>query len=612
MAVKIGNIYIGMGHPVVIQSMTSTDTNDIGASVAQCIRIIDAGGEMVRLTTQGMREVESLAAVRNELRRRGYSQPLIADVHFLPKVAVAAARVAEKVRINPGNYVERKYDGPMQFTLQEQERQMADIRQRLLPLITACREHGTAVRVGVNHGSLSRRILSWYGDTPEGMVESALEFIRIFAGENFHNLVVSLKASDSRIMVYANRLLVKRMKEENIIYPLHLGVTEAGAGEDGILKSSAGIATLLAEGIGDTVRVSLTEDPEQEIPVAAKIVEYFSSREKKPLPEVKGFDPFRYRRRRSSVSGNIGGSNVPVVICGGRDSNAGFELAGECGYVQGQGNALEMTDTAADYIYVGTRAENTLPPGIHFTGTPDVCKGVTGSYSYCHPFFPAGHGMNTVVPGDLHFISADAETLAEQAGMIRDYGPGAVLVLNLPDKDAIASGMECYRVLEEAGMDIPVILHRVYDTAGKMPLAVCAAGETGALLTNGFGDGIWIEEKNKAIPLPYIREISFGILQAVKTRISGTEYIACPSCGRTLFNIRETLRKIKEATAGMKGLKIAVMGCIVNGPGEMADADYGYVGAGPGRVTLYKGHIPVKKNIPEEEAVEELLDLIGR
>ncbi len=613
MAVRVGNIYIGSGYPVVIQSMTSTDTNDIQASVSQCIRIIEAGAQMVRLTTQGLREVESLSEIRTELRRRGYDQPLAADVHFLPKVAIEAAKVADKVRINPGNYVEKNYHGPLQFDLSEQQRQVADIRERLLPLISTCREYGTAVRIGVNHGSLSRRILSWYGDTPEGMVESAMEFIRIFAGENFHQLVVSLKASDSRIMVYANRLLVKRMKEENLVYPLHLGVTEAGAEEDGIIKSSAGISTLLAEGIGDTIRVSLTEDPEHEIPVAAKIVEYFACITK-PVPSpVPGWDPCHYFRRETTQVENTGNGNVQVVIAGSSLSMPVTALLKECGYIDNSVNTLEMTDKASDYVFIGEgAAHEKLPAGINFITQPGGCPDRSAPAVRCHVLASAGEFRKTKKTQEgLRFVKTEAADFAVTDPERTETGNTEVLVLNLPDKDAIGTGMKCYGKMKEANDRRPVILHRTYHSADLLSLMVKAAGEFGALLTNGFGDGIWIEEENPSIAVADTRETAFSILQATKTRISGTEYISCPSCGRTLFDIQDTLRRIKAATVGMKGVKIAVMGCIVNGPGEMADADYGYVGAGRGKVTLYKGHEAVKKNIPEEKAVEELIKIIS-
>ena len=607
MAVKVGNIYIGDDYPVVIQSMTSTDTNDIEASVAQCIRIIEAGGQMVRLTTQGLREVESLARIRDELSKRGYSQPLVADVHFLPKVALAAARVADKVRINPGNYVDRQYDGPPAFDAAEQERQMVGIRTRLLPLIKACIEHDTAIRVGVNHGSLSKRILSWYGDTPEGMVESAMEFLRIFAGEDFHRIVVSLKASDSRIMVYANRLLVRRMREENLVYPLHLGVTEAGADEDGVIKSSAGISTLLSEGIGDTIRVSLTEDPEHEIPVGARIVKYFGQKTGRVPGPFPGWDPFHYQRHPSVPAGNIGGNQVPVVMAGHGTPLALPSRLRECGYIEKPGRTLEITGKAADYVFIGHWSPvNPLPPGIPFITENGQADGET-VYAMVPP-----HAFSREIGSQktLTFIRTGVTNGPDPYLPETGSRPGEILVLDLPEENAVVAGMAFFAALSAAGDKRPVILHRHYRSPDRLSLMVRAAGELGALLTNGFGDGIWISAENTGVGVAGSREIAFSILQATKTRISETEYISCPSCGRTLFNIQDTLRRIKEATLGMKGVKIAVMGCIVNGPGEMADADYGYVGAGRGKVTLYKGREPVKKNIPEEQAVDELIRLI--
>ena len=601
--------------PVVIQSMTSTDTNDIQASVEQCIRIFDAGGEMVRLTTQSMKEVFSLEKIKKELIERGYNQPLVADVHFQPRVAEEAAKMVEKVRINPGNYVERKYTGPQKFSNLEQKKQVDKIRERLIPLIHICQEYKTTIRIGVNHGSLSERILNWYGNSPEGMVESAMEFAQVFEKEKFDNLVISLKASNTRLMVQANRLLAKRMYEEDLFYPIHLGVTEAGNEEDGRIKSAVGIGSLLMDGIGDTVRVSLTEDPEFEIPVASLIRKNFGTR--KQGPDFIGqrsiyFDPYQYKRRISLPSEKLGGRHVPVVISGPGNNRNEMELLKDAGYSEGSQPDLKHNLQRNDFVFLDE-------PQILIDKIKDIkimlpFETWHKSYKSVRNTFPLIHwkefGRHIDEFNGLHFIEVEDLHTPVKFFEVLDNVPYGVLVLKIEHDDPVRHTRNFFKMLGKLNIMLPVVLHKSYNCDSKEEFIIKASSEMGSLLNDGFGDGLWIENHSTNIDDREIREITFGILQATGTRITRTEYISCPSCGRTLFNIQSTLKKIKEATSEYAGLKIAVMGCIVNGPGEMADADFGYVGAGKGKISLYKGKEEVKKNIPEEEAVSELVHLI--
>ena len=549
--INIGNLSLGGANPVRIQSMTSTDTMDTEATVEQSIRMIEAGCEMVRITAQGIREARHLAVIKDELKRRGYDVPLIADIHFNPKAAETAALIVEKVRINPGNYID-KNRGKVDYTDAEYETEIKKIKERITPLITICKEHNTAIRIGSNHGSLSERILARFGDTPEGMVESAMEFVRICRELDFHNLVLSMKASNVKIMVQANRLLVKKMQQEGINYPVHLGVTEAGDAEDGRIKSAAGIATLLADGIGDTIRVSLTEEPEYEIPVAKMIIDNFGTGNTM-LPE-KLFS-VHYSRRISEKVDKTGDGQVPVVVLSG-----------------GKIDEKSFSDRfLPDYIF--------------------------GDNNYLTKFEDGANGPEFIA------LSPDNEMIAG------DVGKGKVIVIDSVEAVRIQKVKQFIVKLIETGIKNPVILRRRYSNYGDDEIMIKAAGEFAYLLIDGLLDGIWIESGNHSPG--FLAELSFGILQATGDRISKTEYIACPSCGRTLFNIQQTLQRIKAKTAHLKGLKIGVMGCIVNGPGEMADADYGYVGAGKGKVTLYKGRQVVRKNIDEKDAVDELIKIIN-
>lgn len=522
---KIGNVTIGSSYPVAVQSMTSTSTMDTPASVAQIKRIVDAGGEIVRLTAQGVREAENLGEIRQELRRSGYDVPLVADIHFNPKAAFAAASRVEKVRINPGNFVDPgRVFKKIEFTDEEYADELAKIETALVPLLDLCKDHGTALRIGVNHGSLSDRIMSRYGDTPAGMVESVLEFLRVCRDEDFDNIVISIKASNVVVMVDTVRLLDKRMREEGMAFPLHLGVTEAGDGEDGRIKSAVGIGTLLAEGLGDTIRVSLTEDPENEIPVACKLRDYICKRE----------------------------NQAPVV-------------------------EPDMVVTGA------TREHAVAVPGFEDVHYPLVA-GID---------FPA-------IPDAWHKVDA-----SETPSLYGDDVPVVVESHNLNRPGEIASWIDRFVAL---GGKNPIFIHLDYPDTDIEDLQIKAGADFGPLLLGGYGAGISIDAP--AFSADEINSVALGLLQAARLRVSKTEYIACPSCGRTLFDLQKTLKEVKAATEGLKGLKIGVMGCIVNGPGEMADADYGYVGAGPGKVSLYKGKTLVKKNIPSEEAIDELLALI--
>ncbi|MCD4682365.1 MAG: (E)-4-hydroxy-3-methylbut-2-enyl-diphosphate synthase [Bacteroidales bacterium] len=559
--VNIGDVPMGGNNPIRIQSMTSTKTMDTEATVAQSIRMIEAGCEYIRITAPGIREAEHLAVIKNELKKNGYSTPLIADIHFQPKAAEVAARIVEKVRINPGNYTDRN-KGKVEYSESEYAAEVDKIRKSIRPLINVCKEYGTAIRIGSNHGSLAERILNRYGDTPLGMVESALEFVRICEDLDFHNIILSMKASNVKIMVQANRLLVQKMIEEGMNYPLHLGVTEAGDAEDGRIKSAAGIGSLLMDGIGDTIRVSLTEDPENEIPVAMKIVQSFgfrvqgfelqeneSSKDKKPL-----VNPFQYNRKISSKQGLIGDGQPPVVILNENDFN--HEDIHE--------------SFLPDYLFT---SENKLK-SVDGSGTKHEFKTINANKDYKIDFSNIGN---------------------------------SILVIKSDEECPIQKTKKVILKLVDQGNLNPIILKRKYSGLSKEEFLIRAA-DCSYLLVDGIIDGIWLQAEN--LDSMTICETAFGILQATGDRISKTEYIACPSCGRTLFNIQETLQKIKSETSNLKGLKIAVMGCIVNGPGEMADADYGYVGTGPGKITLYRRNLPVKKNINEDKAVDEMIKLI--
>ena len=591
--VNIGNTPLGGENPIRIQSMANVSTMDTEASVRQAIRMIEAGAEYVRFTAQGEREARNLGEIRKELNAQGYTTPLVADIHFNPRAADAAAEVVEKVRINPGNYVDKvKTFDLLEYTDEEYAAELQKIRDRFVPFLDICKKHGTAIRIGVNHGSLSARIMSRYGDTPEGMVASCMEFLRICRDENFPDVVISIKASNTVVMVRTVRLLVRTMEAEDMHYPLHLGVTEAGDGEDGRIKSAVGIGALLTDGIGDTIRVSLSEDPEAEIPVARKLVNYILElREHRPITTqaVPGYDPVTATRRINRVTEGIGGNFPPVVISD--RSNGDFEFD---------------YSSLPDYIYIGKEDPDNLPDNFRMLVDAHFWKERPNAYPY---FIASEIEEMKEYNSPLKFIRLTYNDLTDKTLEILKQDKTAVAVLSTHHRNGVGSQRAAMHKLLAAGCDIPVILHRDYHEPDKEALQLKAAADFGTLLLDGFGDGIMLHNNDECEAL-VTDSYMFGILQATRSRISKTEYISCPSCGRTLYDLQTTIARIKEATSHLKGLKIGIMGCIVNGPGEMADADYGYVGAGRGQISLYKGKECVLKNIPEEDAVERLVQLI--
>jgi (E)-4-hydroxy-3-methylbut-2-enyl-diphosphate synthase len=637
--VRIGDLILGNHHPIRIQTMTTTDTMDTLATVEQSIRCIEAGAELVRITAPSKKEAENLLNIRNELRRRGYSTPLIADIHFTPNAAEIAARIVEKVRINPGNYIDKKKFDFIEYTDTQYNEEIDRIRQRFSPLVKICKEYGTAMRIGTNHGSLSDRIMSRYGDTPIGMVESAMEFLRVARDESFHNIVLSMKSSNPQVMVQAYRLLVKQMNEEfGVCYPLHLGVTEAGDGEDGRIKSAIGIGTLLEDGIGDTIRVSLTEDPEFEIPVCKDLVGRYQQEEtgnrgsaNQTIPSVVKipYSPFEYRRRPTNGVSNIGDHHVPVVIADFMKS-AGIrrEDLQVIGYSYDPGlDKWNIGDAAADYLYTRNTFVDFDLPGTLKVILDHAAWQEAGDRRKYLPLYTAGEYLETDKPAGIpHFVSLDAASPEVGKLLEKLASDGqAVLCLWSSDRCAMMSVRECITTIMNLGIRNPVVLsvesaERTID--GQL---IHFSAEAGALLLEGMGDGIWLKNDPEAIVnkkisgrayMPannnrqFLNNTSFSILQATRTRISKTEYISCPSCGRTLFDLQETTAKIRAMTHHLKGVKIAIMGCIVNGPGEMADADFGYVGSGPGKITLYKGKEIVKRGVDSSIALEELINLL--
>lgn len=597
--VKVGSIQIGGDSPIRVQSMTTTNTNDTEACVAQAERIIKAGGELVRLTTQGRREAENLKNINARLRADGYLTPLVADVHFNANVADVAALYAEKVRINPGNYVDpARVFKKIEYTDEEYAEELKKLEDRFVPFLNICREHHTAVRIGVNHGSLSDRIMSRYGDTPEGIVESCMEFLRICKKEQFDNVVISIKASNTVIMVRTVRLLVSEMDKADMHYPLHLGVTEAGEGEDGRIKSAVGIGALLADGIGDTIRVSLSEEPEAEIPVAKHLVNYITKREGHlmvPATESAEFDWLRPERRKTRAVGGIGGSNVPVVIASyGKDENAA--------------DVEFSPDTTPDYIYCGASLPADRREGQKYIVYFNAYKGEPDTY----PIFPYNATpFIGSVKADVKFLVLQLGAPSEEYLACLKAHPEVVVVAVSNQQNRLGEQRALTHELWTNGLFNPVVFAQMYrhSAAEKADFQLEAAADMGALMIDGLTDGIWLMNDGD-ITVRDIADTSFAILQAARLRTSKTEYISCPGCGRTLYDLRSTIAKIKAATAHMKGLKIGIMGCIVNGPGEMADADYGYVGAGPGKISLYKQKTCIEKAIPESEAVEHLLRFI--
>lgn len=655
--VKVGDLLLGNFHPIRVQTMTTTDTMDTLATVEQSIRCIEAGAELVRITAPSKKEAENLLNIKNELRRRGYTTPLVADIHFTPNAAEIAARIVEKVRVNPGNYIDKKKFELLEYTDAEYVEEIERIRARFTPLVKICKEYGTAMRIGTNHGSLSDRIMSRYGDTPMGMVESAMEFLRIARDESYHNIVLSMKASNPQVMVQAYRLLIQQMEAEfGECYPLHLGVTEAGDGEDGRVKSAAGIGTLMEDGIGDTIRVSLTEDPEFEIPVCRDIVKrYETAGGGKPkengqataqnltnsLPPAIKYDPFNYKRRETFDIDNIGGHHVPVVVADFTHiKNITPAHLESIGYTY---NVLtdkwNINDAAADYIFTGGQVLDFALPGTLKVITPFRIWEKNPDKTKYLPVFEANEfiatGKEDLPCCEMYFVKAGFD--GENSGLFdslreklksTEFGKKVVLCLYAENKNA----MQCVRQMfvELLNKDVKnpaiIICNSNWQTADEH--LIHYSTECGALLLDGFGDGIWLsmlpesyrhaEELNasgrnyltNASAEQFINNTAFSILQATRTRISKTEYISCPSCGRTLFDLQETTAKIRSRTNHLKGVKIAIMGCIVNGPGEMADADFGYVGSGVGKITLYRGKEVVKRNVDSTIAVDELIDLL--
>ena len=589
---------LGAKHPIVVQSMCNTNTLDTQATVEQCIRIIEAGGELVRLTVQGISEAENLKNIKAELINRGYKIPLSADVHFNPKVAELAAQYVEKVRINPGNYAEKN----TKETYSDAEYQQALNRaaEKLHALISICKEHKTAIRIGVNHGSLSNRILSKYGNTAKGMVESALEFVKLFEDAEFYDLIISLKSSNVLTMVYANRLLAARMQENNKVYPIHLGVTEAGNGMEGRQKSIAGIAALLNDGIGDTIRVSLTEAPEKEIPVALALRESFvhDDLELKFESEKPWFNPFSFSKRLSSPIQTVGGKNPAVLVMTAAQRN--------CCKVRKPNQITDLP--SADFFYLASDKPIFLPSDKHYIQDFSVWD---NEHSNCYPFLNAKQLLENKFASDQVIfvrISLDDLRSTKYLSVIKKQR-SLVLVLNAETEFPIAEWRKMFYHLNKAQINKPVLLQRKYNVAQNEALLLESGKDFSALFIDGLGDGIWLQDSGTT-HLETLKQISFGILQSCRVRLTQTDYIACPSCGRTFFKIEERLDEIREKTKHLKHLKIAIMGCIVNGLGEMADADYGYVGSGKGKVNLYKGKIVIHKNIPEKEASDTLVSLI--
>jgi (E)-4-hydroxy-3-methylbut-2-enyl-diphosphate synthase len=627
--VDIGSLQLGGHHPIRVQTMTTTDTMNTEATVEQTIRCIEAGAELVRITAPSKNEAENLKPIRDSLHAQGYHTPLVADIHFTPNAAEIAAGIVEKVRINPGNFVDKKKFEQLEYTDEEYKEEVDRIRTKFLPLIRICHENDTAMRIGTNHGSLSDRIMSRYGDTAIGMVESAMEFLRIAREENFHRIVLSMKSSNPQVMIQAYRLLVHQMHAEfGECYPLHLGVTEAGDGEDGRIKSAIGIGTLLEDGIGDTIRVSLTEDPEFELPVCRDIAKRYenANSDATPLPEYKElhFDPFQYKRQKTEPVGNIGGTQVPVVIA---DMSMHKQLTADAlqavgYYYDAVTDKWSISDRAADYLYCHANPEFALPGTLGILLNYEKWKNLKDK-AQRYPLLNKTeylYANETTWNNQLHFVMLDCFNKTSSSHDLQVFfdkikeDKQAVLCLSSTNKNAVQSIRRMFAELYQQYIKNPVIVisDSQHDTLNEALIHFSV--ECGALLVDGMSDGICLGWKYGTnvndYPLETINSIAFGILQATRTRISKTEYISCPSCGRTLFDLQETTARIRAVTHHLKGVKIAIMGCIVNGPGEMADADFGYVGSGVGKITLYKGKEVVKRNIAAEVAVGELIELL--
>ena len=616
--VQIGDVPMGGLNPIRIQSMTTTDTMDTMGTVAQTIRMVNSGCEYVRITAPSMKEAENLANIKKELRYRGYNVPLVADIHFTPNAAEAAARIVEKVRVNPGNYADKKRFENIDYTQLAYQAELERIYKKFAPLVKICKEYGTAMRIGTNHGSLSDRIMSHYGDTPRGMVESAMEFIRMCEDLNYYNLVISMKASNTQVMVQAYRLLVETMVKEGMNYPLHLGVTEAGDGEDGRIKSAVGIGTLLEDGLGDTIRVSLTEDPEFEAPVAKALALRYEKRAAQqqlvnpPISAINigtlPYNPYEYARRQTVPVQHIGGHHHPVVMLDVSAKNLKDPyILSEVGYNYSPGlDKYNMTDQACDLVYLGDELPSfSFPGNLKQVYNYQTWLGLKDKQN-CHPLIAyADYLRAEYTDNQLTLVSIDACSGSVDFSLLK---PEVVVVLETNALHGMAEQRAFFVSMMKAGVQVPVIVKRSYRDVSADDLMLYAATDMGALFTDGMGDGVWIDAPGIALPL--LNSTSFGILQATRTRISKTEYISCPSCGRTLFDLQETTQLIRSRTDHLKGIKIGIMGCIVNGPGEMADADYGYVGTGPDKITLYRGREVVKKNVSSARALDDLIELI--
>lgn len=643
--VTIGDISMGAHNPIRIQSMTTTDTMDTVGTVEQTMRMVNAGCEYVRITAPSVKEAINLKAIKSELLKRGYKVPLIADIHFTPNAAEVAARIVEKVRINPGNYADKKRFENFEYTDIEYKSELERIYQKFTPLVKVCKEYGTAMRIGTNHGSLSDRIMSHYGDTPQGMVESAMEFIRMCEDLSYYNLVISMKSSNPQVMVQAYRLLVSTMSKEGMNYPLHLGVTEAGDGEDGRIKSAVGIGALLEDGLGDTIRVSLTEDPELEVPVAISLAKRYKERElqsqiatnlQSKRSEIQydaltGFSPYSYNRRPTAeLNTFIGGHQVPRVIIDISKKNLKDPaVLVETGYLYSPIlDKFNMGEQSVDFVYLGDQLPSfTFPGNLKQLYNYHTWKALLQKIN-CHPLYSLEDYINADDHDDyLNFVLISNQDFDSQIFNRIPFDRTLVFVLETDQISGLADQRQAFfRLMSlNPNFDIPVIIKRTYDVVDMQlssdlnvdlnskaisanELQLYAATDFGGLLVDGLGDGIWLDSPNS--PTKTILTTSFVILQATRSRISKTEYISCPSCGRTLFDLQETTQMIRSRTDHLKGLKIAIMGCIVNGPGEMADADYGYVGTGPGKVTLYRGKEVVKKSVSSDNALDELIGII--
>jgi len=622
--VNIGGVPLGGDNPIRVQSMTTIDTMDTMGSVEQTIRMVESGCEYVRITAPSLKEAQNLEAIKKELRARGYAVPLIADIHFTPNAAELAARLIEKVRINPGNYADKKKFAEIEYTDASYQEELARIRERFIPLIKICKEYGTAMRIGTNHGSLSDRIMSRYGDTPIGMVESALEFLRVCEEFNYHDIVLSMKSSNTQAMVQAYRLLVQKIDEEGLQpYPLHLGVTEAGEGEDGRIKSAAGIGTLLEDGLGDTVRVSLTEEPEFEAPVAKMLIDRYTHRSGHTFIkdiETTPVDPFTYHRRETRGIENIGGGNVPRVIANVSSlSDQQYKDLKSVGHFYlPELDKWKMNDQGVDYIYSGNNPiPYMLPNGLKQILGFNVWQTQSDQINNYPLYSLPDYQQATEKHSNLNFLRIHDTDWSNDLLTVLKNDDTLVLLLSTDNQHAMPALRRFFFELISNEIQNPVMIWRTYQDLSEEEFQLYSSTDTGALLIDGLGDGVLLDAKDKGesksavlTQIKITNQTAFGILQAARTRMSKTEYISCPSCGRTLFDLQETTAMIRKRTDHLKGVKIGIMGCIVNGPGEMADADYGYVGSGKDKITLYKGQEVVERGVPTAEAVDRLIDII--